>query len=88
VNVKIDRSFERDTKKIKDRKLLDKLADIIEQIQNSSNTTEIKNLKKIVGAHSYYRIKMGDFRIGISIEEGSVILIRFLSRKDIYKHFP
>ena len=45
--VKIDKSFERDTKKIKDKKILAKVADAIEQVQSSENNREIKNIKKL-----------------------------------------
>lgn len=88
MNVRIDKSFERDTKKIKDKNLLAKIADTIEQVQASSSREEIKNIKKLKGLHSYYRIRIGDYRVGLSIEENQVDFIRFLPRKDIYKYFP
>jgi mRNA interferase RelE/StbE len=54
---------------------------------------EINGLKKIQGYETYYRIRLGDYRLGIEIiEEGAkedgVYFIRFLHRKDIYKYFP
>jgi mRNA interferase RelE/StbE len=88
MNIRIDKSFEKDTKKIKDKKLLEKIADTIEQVQASNNSDEIKNLKKLKGNHGYYRIRLGNYRIGISIEGDTVDFIRFLPRKDIYKYFP
>ena len=88
MNVRIDKSFEKDTKKIKDKKLLAKIADTIKQVQASSESDEIKNLKKLKGSHSYFRIRIGNYRIGISIEGDTVDFIRFLPRKDIYKYFP
>ena len=36
----------------------------------------------------YYRIKLGNYRIGFKKENHSVIFMRVLDRKDIYKHFP
>ena len=56
--VKIDKSFERDTKKIKDKKILAKVADAIEQVQSSENNREIKNIKKLQGSDNYYRIRV------------------------------
>ncbi len=88
MNVRIDKSFEKDTKKIKDNDLLAKIADTIEQVQACANQKEIKNIKKLKGFQSYYRIRIGDYRVGLMIEENTVDFIRFLPRKDVYKYFP
>ena len=88
MNVRIDKSFERDIKRIRDKDLLVKVADKVEQVQGAANQKEIKNLKKLKGFQSYYRIRLGDYRIGLSIEETKVDFIRFLPRKDVYKYFP
>ncbi len=46
MKVRIDKSFERDVKKIKDKALLGKIADTIEQVQTSGTIEEIRNIKK------------------------------------------
>lgn len=86
--VRIDKSFEKDTKKIKDKKILNKLANLIEQMQAAQGLDEVNHLKKLKGYATYYRIRLGTYRIGISVEEDKVDFIRFLPRKDIYKNFP
>lgn len=86
--VKIDKSFEKDTRRVKDRKLLAKVADAIEQEQSSENNRDIKNLKKLKGAHNCYRIRVGEYRIGVMIEGETVEFIMFLPRKDVYEQFP
>lgn len=88
MNVRIDKSFEKDIKKIKDKKLLAKIADTIEHAQAAISGDEIKNIKKLKGSNSYYRIRIGNYRIGITIEGDVIDFIRFLPRKDIYKYFP
>ena len=88
MNVLIDKTFEKDTKKIKDKKLLERIADIIEQVQACDSSDDIKKLKKLRGTHRYFRIRLGNYRIGLSIQENTVDFIRFLPRKDIYKYFP
>ncbi|GHB57895.1 type II toxin-antitoxin system RelE family toxin [Persicitalea jodogahamensis] len=88
MKVKIDKSFEKDTKKVKDKKLLAKVADVIEQVQSSENNRGIKNLKKLKGSHNCYRIRVGEYRIGIIIEGEMVEFIRFLPRKNVYDQFP
>ena len=86
--VQIDRSFEKDTDKIKDRKIRIKIANCITSIINCNSTQSIKNLKKITGYNNIFRIRIGDYRLGLIIEDDTVIFVRCLHRKDIYKYFP
>ena len=81
-------SFERDIKKITDKRLLDSIADTIENIEKSISINDIENLKKMSGYKTFYRIKINDYRLGITIDNNIVNVVRFLHRKDIYKLFP
>jgi mRNA interferase RelE/StbE len=88
MEVKIDKSFQKDTRKIKDQSLLTKIAIVISEAQRAENINQIKNLKKLKGSSENYRIKIGDYRLGIIISGSSLEFIRCLHRKDIYKYFP
>jgi mRNA interferase RelE/StbE len=88
MEIKIDKSFQKDTKRIKDKTILHKVANTIANAQRARNLDEIKNLQKIKGTTSMYRIRIGDYRIGLFVSESSVEFIRLLHRKDIYKYFP
>jgi len=50
--------------------------------------SQISGLKKIRGHKRYYRIKIGGYRIGIEIRENTIVFMRVLHRKDIYRYFP
>ena len=86
--VKIDKSFQKDVKKIKERIILKRIAATIRQVQKAENISTIKSIKKLSGTSNNYRIRIGEYRIGLIITEKAVIFIRFLHRKDIYKFFP
>jgi mRNA interferase RelE/StbE len=88
MEVKIDKTFQKDTRRIKDQSLLNKIADTILNVQNSNEIKQIRNLKKLRGSSNDFRIKIGDYRLGIIITESQVEFIRCLHRKDIYKFFP
>jgi mRNA interferase RelE/StbE len=88
MEIKIDKSFQKDTKRIKDKAILQKVANTIANVQRARNLDEIKNLTKIKGTTSMYRIRIGDYRLGIFVSESSVEFIRCLHRRDIYKYFP
>lgn len=64
------------------------VADAIENVEATTRTTEIKNLKKLTGYKHAYRIKIGDYRIGVYIENGIVEFARVARRKDVYRIFP
>ncbi len=50
MEVKIDKSFQKDTRKIKDKLLLNKIAIVISEVQKAENIYQIKNLKKLKGS--------------------------------------
>ncbi len=86
--VKIDKSLEKDISKINDKVILKKTHSTIIAIQKSSKLSEIKNLKKLKGSKNFYRIRIGDFRLGIVYQNKTIEIIRLLHRKDIYRYFP
>jgi len=45
--VKIDKTFKKDTDKIQDQKLLQRIAECIVNTQNASDTSQIINLRKL-----------------------------------------
>ncbi len=83
------KSFARDLRRRKnDSDFLDRVKEIIEEVELAETAARITNLKKLKGESSYYRIRFGNYRIGIKIEDDLVIFIRVLHRKEIYRYFP
>ena len=63
-------SFIRDLKKLKRTSNYEAIRFVaFEEIPNCKNITEIKNLKKIKGSPNAYRIRVGDYRIGIFVKD-------------------
>ncbi len=61
---------------------------IFPKVKNLFDFQEYR-IKKISGFSKYYRIKIGDYRIGFKKEASSEIyFMRVKHRKDIYKFFP
>ena len=88
MNVEFRKSFEKDLRKIRDETLLLRIQAAIEEVENAENMGEINNLKKLKADGDYYRIRVGDYRIGLTIVDDVIIFIRALQRKDIYRYFP
>ncbi|HZQ07030.1 MAG TPA: type II toxin-antitoxin system mRNA interferase toxin, RelE/StbE family [Anaerolineae bacterium] len=81
-------SFTQDLRRIKNKELLQRLKVVIETIEQSSNLDTIPNLKKLKGWSMYYRVRIGDYRMGLVVDADVVTFVRFLHRKDIYRYFP
>ncbi|GAB4440788.1 MAG: type II toxin-antitoxin system RelE/ParE family toxin [Anaerolineae bacterium] len=88
MEIRFEASFEKDLKKIRDKKLLKQIREVIEEVKLAKGLKDITVLKKLKGYETFYRIRLGDYRIGIDIVENKVIFTRFLHRKEIYKYFP
>lgn len=67
--VHIDKSFDKDVSKVKIASIRRKIAAVIEQVMAANKKEEILHLKKIQGYDNYYRIRVGDYRIGLEIIE-------------------
>lgn len=80
--------FSKDLSKINQQKILADIKKTILQIEQIKSISEISNLKKLKGHKIVYRIKIGDYRIGLFIENNIVEFARILHRKDIYNIFP
>lgn len=88
MKVGFKKSFLKELKKLKNKHLKDSIIDCITQVESAKNINDIKNLKKLTGYEAYYRIRVGDYRIGIKIEDEIFYFVVFEHRKDIYKGFP
>lgn len=87
--LEFDRSFSKSLNRIKERNILSKIEKVILSIEQASSIEQLKNNKKLIGFQSYYRIKIGDDRLGYESIDGKTIrLITIAHRKDIYRKFP
>lgn len=81
-------SFGRDLKALKDRKLLDRIRAVIEEVEAAQSWQQLAQLTKLQGKGDYYRIRVGDYRLGVIVENQTMIFVRCLHRREVYKYFP
>ncbi len=84
----ISKSFQKQYDSVRDKKLAMAILLAIDNVSKAKNTSDILNLKKLKGFKNAYRIRIGEYRIGIFIVNNTVIFSAFDHRKDIYRHFP
>jgi mRNA interferase RelE/StbE len=89
MKVIFSKAIVRDAKKINDKKLVEKIDALIRDLKEAESLLEIPNLKKLKGSSFAFRIRIGDYRLGLyQYSEGEILLMRLLKRNDIYKVFP
>ena len=81
-------SFESDLAEITQAALLRRIQRVIEQVETARTFQQIPNLKHLEAAGKYYRIRVGDYRIGFVFERETVTFVRCLNRREIYRYFP
>ena len=82
------KSFLKDAKTLHSKKLKERIKSTIRDVEKAENLQSIGNLKKLKGSEKYYRIRIGDYRIGIIVEGQMVTFMRCLHRREIYRYIP
>jgi mRNA interferase RelE/StbE len=81
-------SFKRDLKRIRDDGVLAAVRQAILDVEAAASWRDVDGIKKIKGAADAFRIRVGDYRIGLIIEGDLAEFVRVLPRRDIYRRFP
>ena len=89
MNTTFRKSFKRDLKRLeKNQEILDRIRNKIEEVESTQSLDALSGLKKLSGNDIFYRIRVGDYRVGIAVENEVVTFIRCLHRREIYRYFP
>lgn len=88
MNIDFKKSFLKDIKNLKNENLRKVILNCIVQVEAFTSISQIKNLKKLSNSENCYRIRIGDYRIGLKLEKETVIFVVFGHRKEFYNEFP
>jgi mRNA interferase RelE/StbE len=89
MKVEYSARFIKDLKALKGTPYFAKIAALaFEFVETIDSPDDIPNLIKLEGFDHYYRIRIGDYRIGVNFEDEVFIFMRVLHRKEIYRYFP
>jgi len=82
MKVLYEKSFLKDLKKRKEKTLKKSVESVISEVKEAEGRNDLKNIEKLKGHDSAYKIRIGDYRMGKKI-----IFSRLLHQKEIYKNF-
>ncbi len=77
MNVSFRSSFARDLSRITDKSLLKRVKEAIEDVEHAKSISDLPNLKKLKSSKNYYRVRIGDYRIGLAVEGDAILLCDF-----------
>jgi mRNA interferase RelE/StbE len=67
-------SFLDDLKRIQDRTILRRVTRWIETLEQADTLVQIAHLKKLKGSGHYYRVRIGNYRLGFTVIRISIFL--------------
>lgn len=88
MKVEFTRKFETQVERLRDEKLRIEVANTVRLVMAAESLQEIPKIKKLSGFKTAFRIRTGNYRIGILYQNGVVFFVAFAHRKDIYRQFP
>jgi mRNA interferase RelE/StbE len=88
VKTRFRQSFLDDVNSVSEKGLRRRAKEAMLRVERATSLRDVPNLKKLQGHRNHYRIRVGSYRIGISLHEDTVVFVRFLPRRDIYRYFP
>ncbi|MDJ0680246.1 MAG: type II toxin-antitoxin system RelE/ParE family toxin [Xenococcaceae cyanobacterium MO_167.B52] len=81
--------FVKDLKKLKKHAAYKRIMELaFEIIPKTKELKDLKNVKALKGSSNRYRIRVGDYRMGIEVNSDKVEIMRVLHRKEFYRYFP
>lgn len=88
MKVEFSKKFSKDLDNIKLKSVKQTLLRHIESPDIVETLEEIPNTIKLRGHKTAFLTRIGDYRLGFFFENSTILLGRFIHRKDIYKVFP
>ncbi len=88
MTIQVNRKFLKDLAKLpaSDRQKIETF--VFEESEKIDSIEMAGIFEKLKGYQIYYRIRFGNYRVGVSYEDEVLIFQRVLHRKDIYRYFP
>ena len=89
MEVRYRQAFLRDLKKLKNQPIYDQVFTLaFTTLPATTSLREISNVKMMRGTSQRYRIRIGNYRVGIESQGNMIQMSRVLHRREFYRYFP
>lgn len=61
---------------------------VFEDIAYIEHVYKIEHVSKLKGYKEFYKIRIGEYRVGLRYSKGTLYFERVLHRKEIYRFYP
>jgi mRNA interferase RelE/StbE len=83
------KAFLKDIKRLKRQPVYNKVFELVFMTLPTIKTIrELSDVKSMKGFSNRYRIRIGNYRIGIEMQDDFIEIVRVLHRRKFYRHFP
>ena len=84
MEVRLTTRFNRDLGRIRDRQVAQSVEQAINTLKVANRLTEVSGVTRLVNRGARYRMRIGDYRLVMLMDDDGLILERFLHRREVY----
>ena len=89
MKVEYRKLFLKDLKNLKKQPVYQQLYELaFNTLASCESLQTLSNIKALAGISNRYRIRVGDYRIGLELNGDTVELMRVLHRRQFHRYFP
>jgi mRNA-degrading endonuclease RelE of RelBE toxin-antitoxin system len=89
VQVQYRKRFLKDLKKLKGQPVYEQVFELAFTILPKAPTLrDVAGVKALKGHSNRYRVRIGDYRVGIQVQGDTADVMRVLHRREFYRYFP
>ena len=89
MQVRYRSSFRRDIRRVRNASLRRRIERKVAELEAATAISRVRGVEKVESANGNdYRIRIGNYRLGVTVENEVAVLVAFGHRSDIYRRFP
>lgn len=83
------KSFLRDLKRLKGQPVYTRVFELtFTTLPSVTNLREVAGVKAMKGFPNRYRIRLGNYQVGLAVVDDHLEVMRVLHRREFYRYFP
>ena len=88
MEIRYHNQFHRDLRRLGNPSLAAQVEQVIEELKAAPTIRDMHGVSRMTAPGEHYRVRIGEYRLGITMDGQTAILRRFLPRGEIYRRFP